>query len=236
MRNILIFILLFITLACSGKDNNSLNNIIISKIILPKDDGNFITLKLSDNKGYFDYQFDDLEIYILYYNKDNPTYDDAYDESNISYFQFFEQYNNRIIDEIPEIVWHHNIRFSVINGFKYVDSFMFAVHDFLDKQLTRLVYLSTKNYYIRIRITNNFYNAPEREILFDQIYQEVPQYFKIFSSEAIILGRKDVVIWDFDNNGILRFSNDLINGQNKSKITNSWFVKSEEILNKIQYK
>jgi len=214
------------------EDNSFLNNIIISEILLPKDDGYYFTLPLlkTRSSNTYEYIYQNIIINILYYYKGNIDYSEPYAIPNVSYFKYFEDFHNGLITEIPNIVWHQNERLNVFNGFKYGDSFIFLAHEYSGMQLTRLLYLSTKNYYIRIRITTND-NA--RMLLFDNIYLEAPQYFKLYLDPYD--GWIEIAVWE-NEDSMLRFGNDLINGENNSYTANNWYFKSEEILNKIQYR
>jgi len=207
-------------------------NIKISEICLPKDDGTYMKLELTGNKGYYKYSYKNLMIDILYYEKKyNGPYDDVYDDVNINYMRLFEQYNNGEIVEMPEIIWHQNIRQNIINDNKYFDAFIFSAHEYTFKNLIRILYLILSDYYIRIRITPVFDNAYDREILFENIYEETPQYFN-FDPEITFYGKK-VLGWDRDK--AINFGNDLLSGLHGSKIVNSWFNETEEILKMIQY-
>jgi hypothetical protein len=232
MKDFIVVTLLLINLIGYCQDNTSLNNITISEIYLPKDDGTCTTLELSNTMGNYNYKFEDQEIYILYFYKNNTFYDSPYSTFH-DYFRLFEQYNSGIINEMPRIAPLQNTRFNIINNYKFVDAFIFLADEFINKQLTRIVYLMTNNYYIRIRITINLYNDMEREKLFEKIYEEVPQYFNLVSYESLFNGR-EIIIWDKD--GVIRFENDLLTGQNKSTIANTWFLETEKFLNNIQFK
>jgi len=214
------------------EDNSFLNNIIISEILLPKDDGYYFTLPLlkTRSSNTYEYIYQNIIINILYYYKGNIDYSEPYAIPNVSYFKYFEDFHNGLITEIPNIVWHQIERLNVFNGFKYGDSFIFLAHEYSSMQLTRLLYLSTKNYYIRIRITTND-NA--RMLLFDNIYLEAPQYFELYSDPYD--GGREIAVWE-NEDSMLRFGNGLINGENNSYTANNWYLKSEEILNKIQYR
>jgi len=227
-----ILILLNFTGFC--QENNSLNNINISKILLPKEDGNsfIFALSSSGDAQEFEYKYKDFDIFVLYYNKHNfNDWDDIIDVTNIGYFKTFERYNNGLIAEIPSVSWFHNIRLNTFNGYKYADSFMFLTHEPSDMQLTRVLFLTTNNYYIKIMISKDFYRENARMILFKNIYKETPQYFKIIKYFRI---KEDIVVWDNDN-AQLRFAEDLITGKNNSSTANLWYMKTEEILNKIKY-
>jgi hypothetical protein len=232
MKNFIIIFLLIINILSCYQETEPLNSIVVTEISLPKDDNDHFIIKLTENKEYYEYNYKDLKIDILYYIKDNHIYDDPYDNINIEYMQSFEQHNNGIINEMPEIVWHQNIRYNIINGYKYVDAFIFLAHESTFKNLIRILYFTTKDYYIRIRMTPIFDNDYELEILFENIYKETPQYF-IFDPVITFYGKK-VLSWGRDD--ALEFGNDLLSGIHGSKIVNIWFTRTEEILNKIQYK
>ena len=147
---------------------------------------------------------------------------------------------NGIIEE-PQIVWHQNIRFNNINGVKFADTFIFLAHEFVDKSLIRNIYLTTNDYYIRLMITihTDTSNLTENKImienLFENIYNETPEYFEIFSDRGIDLGRP-IIIWNRNTRGNIRFGDDLLSGQNQSETANSWFRKTEEVLNLMQFR
>jgi hypothetical protein len=232
-----IFLLLFLTFnwLCYSQ-NLPLNNILISEISLPKDDNMYITIGLDAKNGSYRYRFKNQEVTMVYYNKniDPEEFDSPLAEGNIRYFSLIEGINSGEIEKIPRIAWLHNMRFNIINGIKYFDSFMFYADEATDKQLTRVLYFTTENYYIRIMIGIP-YN--DREELFSEIYGEVPQYFQIVYYESII-GRNghEFIIWDNESNGKIECANDLLNGINRSRIINQWFRDTEEIVSRIVIK
>jgi hypothetical protein len=234
MKYLIFVILILLNFTGFCQENNSLNNINISRILLPKEDGSSFIFKLSSagKAQEFEYKYEGFDIFILYYNKHNfKDWDDIIDVTNIGYFKTFEQYNSGLIAEIPSISWFHNIRLNTLNGYKYADSFMFLTHEPSDMQLTRVLFLTTNNYYIKIMISKDFYREKARFILFKNIYKETPQYFKIIK---YFRTKEDTIVWD-DNNGKLRFADDLIAGKNKSKTANLWYQKTKKILNRIKY-
>ena len=106
---------------------------------------------------------------------------------------------------MPYIVWHQNIRFSIINDYKYADAFIFLAHESTFKNLIRLSYFTTNNYYIKIRITPNLSGYYELEELFNKIYEETPQYFEF--DPIITINGKKVLAWNIENPE--EFGNDL---------------------------
>ena len=69
--------------------------------------------------------------------------------------------------------------------------------------------------------------------MFDKIFEETPQYFEY--DPIIKFNGKNVLGWD-NKDSILSFGNDLLSDRHGSKIVNSWFMGTEEIINKIYYK
>jgi hypothetical protein len=234
MKNLISVLFLIIGFTTYCQENNPLNKITIKEISLPKDDGSQFIIKLTENKYNYEYNYRDLKIGVLYYKKGNYIYDNPpYDNSNIKYMQLFEQFNSKKIGEMPSLIWHQNIRFNNINNYKYADSFIFIAHDYTTKLLIRLLYLTTENYYIRIRITPGFTpNDIEYEKIFQEIYQETPQYFRL--DPVIKINGKEIIVWSQAD--AIKFGNDLLAGIHGSKIVNLWFKGTEEILKMIQYK
>jgi len=230
MKNAIFITLILISFNGFCQNNNSLNNISISKILLPKDNNSTFTLTLSKSSGIYTYRYENIEISIIYYNKNNvyKLNDEPY---TISHIKIFEQYNSGLINEMSGFAWNQNIRLNNYNGFKYGDSFIFSAHDFVYKQLRRMLYLSTNNFYIGIVIEP--YSTDHQKEIFNAIYREAPQYF-----EKITMGemRQEFITWDFKNKGAIKFGNDLLTGSNNSNTANLWYNKSEEIINKIYYR
>jgi len=229
----LLFLLLLTLLTCSP-ESSYLNNINISEIILPNDEGNNIELLLSNDYEYR-YRYKNNDITLLIYKKDGISeIDEFYSKLNIERIISFENLYNRNSEDFPYITWHQNMRFNNIADVQYVDSFIFFAHD--EKQLARLIYTSTSNYLIMIRIA-----APVPELMYDvyfDIYQEVKDYFvpyeDPYSNE--IIKSKNIMMWDRENDGMLRFGDDLINGLNESETARLWFANTEDFLERILFK
>ena len=229
MKKYYLSFLMFVTGICYSQNVSPLNNITSSEIILPQENDTYITIALNKDMGYYSYTFNNLNISVVYTSRTIDLLDKPYEKRYLEIMTIAENYNNGIIEEIPIISWHQNSRFSNFNGLKYFDTFSFSEHEFTDKQLTRILYITTNNHYIMIRISLP-YTYAQRERLFDSIFEEVPQYFRIFSDKHI---NNPIIIWDFENKGNIKCGNDLINGKNESIIINTWFQKTNEIMNRI---
>ena len=174
------------------QENTSLNDFTISEIFIPKDDNNFITLELNKDIDYLDYIYKDFKILIFYYKKNGIFNENSVDEINIREMKLIEQYNNGEFEGKPNIGWLQNIRKNIINEKEYVDSFIFCSHEYTIKQLRRIVFITTNDFYIRIIITPNLSDI-ESEELFDEIYEETPQYFKY--TPITTIDGKNVIGW-----------------------------------------
>ena len=232
MKKLHLSFLIVVAGICYSQNVRALNDITILEILLPQENNTYITVKLNNDRGYYSYTFNNLDIGIFYNSRFSDLPDGPGRNRFIEIIKLAENLNNGIIEEIPKIIWHQNSRLSTFNGIKCFDTFAFSEHVFTDKQLTRILYLTTDNYYIRISIRLS-YSSVQYEKLFEKIYEEVPQYFNLTSYESSFSVR-GTIIWDKD--GVIRFGNDLLTGQNNSTIANSWFLETEKFLNNIQFK
>jgi len=230
----LFLLLLLIVFSCS-QESNYLNNINISEIILPNDDNTYTILELTENDGNYQYRYMNNDITVIYYKRDGISkIDEFYSKLNIERIISFENLYNKNSEDFPYITWHQNIRFNSIANVQYVDSFIFLAHD--EKQLARILYTSTNNYLVMIRIA-----VPVPELMFDiyyDIYQDANNYFVPYddphNNENI--KSKNIMMWDHENDGMQRFGDDLINGINESETAALWFANTEDFLERIKFR
>ena len=83
------------------------------------------------------------------------------------------------------------------------------------------------------KVSNPLNNITISEII---LPKDKTNYFIIIPDIMVPGGRRDIIGWDDKNNGMIYFADDLINGQNNSSTATNWFMKTEEILNKINYR
>jgi len=237
IKNISLLFLCLITLFACSQESNFLNNINISEIILPGDDNTYTSLSLTEIYNNYQYRYRNNDVTIEIYKRDSISkIDEFYSKLNVERILSFENLHNKNSDDFPFIHSHQNIRFNNIANILYVDSFMFFFSD--EKYMARIMYTSTNNYLIMIRIA-----VPDPEKLFDvyyDIYQEAKDYFVPYENPPPTdnenIKSKNIMMWDYDNNGMQRFGDDLINGINESETAVLWFADTENFLERIKFR
>ncbi|MCL2444027.1 MAG: SH3 domain-containing protein [Treponema sp.] len=167
------------------------------------------------------------------YNR-NDGYEDEeeiyYSGYGPKYFRKMELCIENDVDVFPSIYFGtHQIK-KIINGITLVDTFMFAAHESENQSVWRVLYLTTNKYDITIRF---LIAGPDYDNeLIKQIMREAPEYFKLNRNE-IYNGedpKKNNVTWDYRNDAVNRFGNDLRNGIHPSKTLNQWYNDTNRVL------
>jgi hypothetical protein len=217
-------------------ENHSMNKINATAILFTGNNENLLELRLLGNEGNYRFECGYNTVIVDYWGK-TVEYDSDYRYDNKYYPEEYIQMERNItngINSFKSIFFNQNIRQNEKNGVIFVDSFCFSVFEAESIFLSRRIYLSTNNHNIRITI----YGSNE---LVKKVIEEAPDYFKIRSSD----GKGDIeynditkeigrIVWDYKNNAIIMFGNDLINGIHKSETVNDWFFETETILNGIK--
>jgi len=213
--------------------NISMNDIDITSLTFIHPNGSLNEILFIDNDGNYRFVYGINTVIVNFWNK-NIEFDRNYQWLHNYYPNEFIEMENNIFNgtnDFPNIFFNTNIRKNEINDIIFIDSFLFSAFEAEDIGLIYIFKYNTNKYNIRIQLFSN------RELV-NLFIKEAPKYFKIrtsdgdieFSDEVKDIGRP---VWDFRNNAIEMFGNDLLNGIHDSKIVNDWFKETEEILNGI---
>ena len=193
--------------------------------------GNPGNISLNENEGSYKYDYGLNTVTVDYWKK-AMGFDADYQFNNRYYPDEYKQMEIKIetgVNDFNSIYFNQNIRRNKINDIVFVDSFCFSVFESESIFLSRRIYFSTNNYNIRITILG-------LTGLSNNMIEEAPHYFRIRSP-----GQDDVeynaetketgwAVWDYKNNAIQLFGDDLIAGRHESKTVNDWFIETEKIL------
>jgi len=189
--------------------------------------------RIEGKYGHFSFEYGMNKIHLSFYSR-NENFDKDFQFNNAYWpdrFRTMEYFVNNNIEVFPSPNWTTNGRKNEINSITIADTFMFAAHESQNQSIRRVVYITTSNYDIEITIMipgSSFDND-----LIRQIMREAPQYFFLISLDASYSGedpRENSVAWDYRNDAITRFGNDLRNGTNPSHLLNQWYNETERIL------
>ena len=213
----------------NGNNDNSngpMNNINITRIILPNNDGGREIIELNDDSGSYTYNFGQNRIYINYFKRNvkfDPIfmYQNAYDPD---FFESLDRGINKEIIDFPHWYFNDNMRKQVINNVIIVDSFKFYAQEHTSQLLYRTLFISTENYNITLAI-----NIPAENIkeLYDMIVSEVPEYFIIDLNAR----HPDFIVMWRSSDSIVDFGNELINENHKSITATDWYRETERLIN-----
>jgi hypothetical protein len=210
----------------------AMNKIDASSIIYKEKNGNTGVLNLAGNDGNFRFSFGINDVLIDYWKK-TAEFDDKYQYYNNYYPEEYTSMEENIKNEtnnFPGISFNTHLRKNSKNGIIFVDSFCFSAFESASIVLHRYLFLSTNNYNIRINI---FLNDSKLE---KEFIEESPKYFKIQTAGGGNLEynnetkEKGWEVWDYKNDAIKMFGDDLLKGAHKSLIVNNWFNQTEEII------
>ena len=188
--------------------------------------------RIGGKYGHYFFEYGMSTVKISFFSRDKIFDDDFLfmNRYNPQTYRTMEYFVNHRIETLPWIDFTHHRRKNIKNDIRIVDAFMFTAHSIDIFFINRIIYFTTINYDIRIRI-----EIPDRNfdnLLFRQIIQESPQYF-LLSDGAEYKGedpREYHIIWNIHNNGLDRFAEDLINGIHPSTTFNQWFKETERLL------
>jgi len=172
----------------------------------------------------------------IWFNGRNDYYDQyylyGYGPENFRKMELCIENN---IGIFPSIGWGTHQRKNIFNNITVIDTFLFSAHESSNQSVQRIIYFTTNNYdiYISLYIPDSSY---ENDII-KQIMREAPQYFLLGDRITPYNGEdpnKNVVVWDYFNDAIERFGNDLMDGINPSQTLNLWYSETEKILESLR--
>jgi hypothetical protein len=214
-----------------------MNKINIQELIMPNESGEDNIITISGKDGNFAYDYGINKVFVEFYNRTEEfdrdfMYDHMY-YPNIYSLMEVNMYNG--LEEFPSIYFNRNRRKNHKNGILFVDSFCFSADDAGDKELIRFIHFSTNTYNIQVQI---FIPYKQKEDMYDKILSEVPEYFKVRIEDREYNynnpnGSEGEIIWDYRNNAIVNFGEDLMNQKNGSVTAVEWYHETEEILNRL---
>lgn len=200
-----------------------MNKINLNEIIIPNKTGRGNIIKITGDFKEYEYFYGLSKVSIECFKKNANLDEDFTDLQRYfpNYYSLMEINLYRNIDDFPYDGFYSHKRRNYRNDILFVDSFCFSAHDAYDMYLQRHIFSSTNDYNIKIAIYIPIYGRGElnlRKIL----VSEAPEYF---SEEYGDIG------WDYNNNAVERFGNDLLNQNNNSSTATKWFRETEEIIN-----
>jgi hypothetical protein len=215
----------------------AMNKIDIHELVIPNKSGEDNIIRISGRDGYFTYNYGINKVFVGFYNR-TEEFDSDFMYDNMYYPNLYSLMDVNIyndIEEFPIIYFNRNRRKNHKNGILFVDSFGFAAHDVSDKGLTRYIFFSTNNYNIKVSI---FIPYEQRQDIYNKILSEVPGYFKVRIGDREYNynnsnGNEGEIIWDYRNDTIEKFGEDLIKQKNGSITAIEWYQETEEILNRL---
>lgn len=217
---------------------NPMNNIDIKFVVLTIIDGNN-RFKVEDKYSTYSCEYGMNKILLSFYNK-NEIFDDEFQHNNSYYPKRYREMELCIdydINIFPSIYFSANQRKITKNNITFVDAFMFCAHESQDQEIWRVIYFTTNNYDIEIiiLIPGSSYNND----LIKKIMIEAPQYFLLYKNNIPYDyngedPRENMVLWDYKNDAIEKFGEDLRIGINPSKTLMQWYNETEKILESLR--
>ena len=224
----------FMDISDIDQSSIAMNKIDLKKISILDKNGQRRLIEVTGEHSKFILEYGMNIVQINYYRKDYE-FDSDFMYDYIYYPNFYFLMDicaEKKINNFPVIFFNQNRRINNKNGITFVDSFCFGAFENEDQRLMRMLFFSTNNYNIDIWISVVDEN---RKRIFDQILSDTPNYFLIRDRDQVYEyneqnKEKGSVIWDYHNNAIERFGDDLINNMHNSKTANKWFAETEDIL------
>jgi hypothetical protein len=209
---------------CSNKEATAneftampMNNREFSQVIFPWLNE---TVNLDGDFDYKNFTSGNYRIFIAFFDR-NVDFD-VFTEHEYSYppeqFDIWENAIENNETEFPQWFFHSILRKRVTNNTTMVEGFMFSAYESVDMMLQRLLYISSANYNILIRVKGEMAD-------FDSIISEVPEYF-----EPAWTGKG--FQWK-DRESTESFGRALINGNSMSKTATKWYSETEEMIESI---